>query len=79
VVTPHPRADGAVRSERDRRSQRLPVDRAGATVEVEERLVDRDKIAHLRDEFDRTVRSLGLSHELCVPKTLSGLVERRIG
>jgi cell division protein FtsI/penicillin-binding protein 2 len=39
------------------------VDRTGVSVQVEKRLVDSNEIADLRDEFDGTVRSLGLSYE----------------
>ena len=54
---------GALGPKRYRRTQRVLDIRGGAAMEIEQRLVHGDKIAHLGHEFDDTIRSLGHSHE----------------
>ena len=50
-------------AERDRRLQHAVVDRGGAAVEDEQRLVGRDEITDLGHEFDHPVGPLRLAHQ----------------
>src|SRR5262245_716518 len=51
---------GALGAERQCRTQDIDVEFAVSAIEVEQRLINRDEVADLRDELDDTVPSLGL-------------------